>query len=237
MNDLNCWELKFELCCYSERLLKKLSEINDRSLFKNQVNLYEIKKAIYYTKKYHGNQKRESGDPYYTHPLEVAYMISDYDYGFKTNILVTSILHDILEDTVMTKIMLSTIFGFEVANQVEDLTRIKDSNKISSTELVNLLFNQKKRNILFIKLFDRLHNMQTIFAKRPEKIKTITNETIETFIMLALYLEIFPIEIQLKNLCLQAISIKNYDVEYEDFLFNDTFQLPFPIFQNELSPY
>jgi len=67
MNDLSCWETKFKPCCYSERLLTKLLLLNEN--VQQKIDILEIKKAIYYAKKYHGIQKRESGEPFYSHPL------------------------------------------------------------------------------------------------------------------------------------------------------------------------
>ena len=116
MKDLNCWETKFEPCCYSDRLVTKLLLLNETRKYK--VDILEIEKAIYYAKKYHGSQKRLSGEPYYTHPLEVAYNVADY--LFKTDVLVTSILHDTIEDTKLTKETISDIFSSVIANQVEE---------------------------------------------------------------------------------------------------------------------
>jgi len=170
MEDLKCWQTKFKFCDYSERLLIKLGLLN--KIKTPKVDILEIKKAIYYAKKYHGDQKRQSGEPYYMHPLEVAYKIANY--CFKTDILVTSILHDTLEDTELTIDMIDIIFGSNIANQVEGLTRIKAYGKISAAEIVRTLLRQHKDDLLLIKYFDREHNMQTINAKPPEKIsKTI----------------------------------------------------------------
>jgi len=141
MEDVNCWLEKFEECSYSNKLLTKLLLLNKTS--DNKIDITEVKKAIYYARKYHGEQKRQSGEPYYSHPIEVAFMVSDY--LLRTDILVTSILHDVLEDTKMTFEMIKAIFGERVANQVMDLTRIKgDGNKISSEAMVNSLWLQKK---------------------------------------------------------------------------------------------
>ena len=93
MEDINCWETKFKACVYSNKLLDKLLRLNEKT--DNKINIIEIKKAIYYAKKYHGDQKRLSGEPYYSHPLEIAYNIADC--FFTTDILVTSILHDTIE--------------------------------------------------------------------------------------------------------------------------------------------
>ncbi|KJW06490.1 HD domain protein [Orientia tsutsugamushi str. UT144] len=76
---------------YSKSLLNKLFEINVR--FNTKIDLDKVKKAIFYAKKYHSNQKRDTGEPYYMHPLEVAYMVADY--SFETDTIITAVLHDI----------------------------------------------------------------------------------------------------------------------------------------------
>ena len=76
MEDIHCWHTKFEPCYYSVRLIDKITKLNISA--SEQIDLTEVKKAIFYAKKYHGNQRRKSGEPYYSHPLEVAYMAADY---------------------------------------------------------------------------------------------------------------------------------------------------------------
>jgi (p)ppGpp synthase/HD superfamily hydrolase len=216
MEDTNFWGTKFEPCGYSSRLLDKLYGINAQA--KKEVNLSEIKKAIYYAKKYHGEQKRQSGEPYYSHPIEVAYMISDY--LFRTDIIVTSILHDTIEDTDLTFGMITSIFGEVVASQVMDLTRIKeDSRKISSAEMVELLFKQKKYDVLLIKLLDRLHNMQTISAKSSEKQRKIIDETLKCFLILSEIMELPKLSDALYNQCYQT-SIRLGLVKNNDPIFD-----------------
>jgi guanosine-3',5'-bis(diphosphate) 3'-pyrophosphohydrolase len=199
----------FESCSYSDRLLNKLKTLNHTS--PNKVNLSEIKKAIYIARKFHGEQKRESGEPYYSHPLEVAYMVADY--LFKTEYLITSILHDTLEDTKLTQGMIEELFNKNIAQQVEGLTRIKQHGKISSAELVEILWQQKEYELLLIKQFDRLHNMLTINAKSPEKIKKITKETFETFILLAAFLGIPNVEEQLIQICQNISNSQSITIE------------------------
>lgn len=193
------WESKFKSCYYSDRLLDKLHLISSNS--NKSIDCNKIKKAIYYAKQYHGNQIRQSGEPYYSHPLEVAYMTADY--LFETDIMVTSILHDTIEDTTLTKAHIQLLFDKVIANKVEDLTRIKKEQKISSLKLVQLLLDQKKHDILLIKYFDRMHNMQTIKAKSPAKIKKITDETLEIFLILGEQLKIKPKE---QNLLMQLCA-------------------------------
>lgn len=231
MRDLNCWEKKFESCIYSDNLLNKLLKLNLQA--ENKINITEVKKAIYYAKKYHGEQKRQSGIPYYSHPLEVASMVANH--CFKTDILVTSILHDTLEDTALTEVMIKDIFNPTIAWQVENLTRIKlDHNKlkqkISAAEILDLLWLQNKEDLLLIKLFDRIHNIQTINIKSPEKILATVQETLKKFISLSIYFQaknpsLFKINKTILNLCYQQLP-NSYNDSIIFYL--DNFQLPLP---------
>ncbi|EPS72634.1 guanosine polyphosphate pyrophosphohydrolase/synthetase, partial [Genlisea aurea] len=109
-----CMYYSFKSDLWSTKLLNKLEAQNSGHVAK--VDIAEIKKAIYCCKKYHANQKRNSGEPFYSHPLEVAYMVSNYI--FKTDIIITSILHDTLEDTTLTREKILSIFGPLIADQV-----------------------------------------------------------------------------------------------------------------------
>jgi guanosine-3',5'-bis(diphosphate) 3'-pyrophosphohydrolase len=238
MKDINCWEQKFDSCVYSDRLLGKLLKLNEKA--KNKINIIEIKKAIYYAKKYHGDQKRDSGEPYYSHPLEVAFNVADY--CFKTDILVTSVLHDVIEDTVLSEKMIEYIFDPIIANQVEALTRIKPDRKVKSAEIAQQLFLEKKEDLLIVKLCDRLHNMQTLGAKSEINITKISEETAMSFLILNIFLaDKFPkmliLEQQLTNLIYKYLNIvKQHYLKFEESDYADNFQLVFPGFQNGTDP-
>ena len=189
-------------CRYSRRLLDKLLAINKESKIK--IDFGKINKAIYLAQSYHDRQKRRTGEPYYSHPLEVAYIVADYI--FSTEIIITAILHDCIEDTLLTKEIITTEFSNKIANQVEGLTRIKKNQKISSAEIVKILYQQNKKDLLVVKLCDRLHNMQTIEAKPLDKIQKITLETLTTFLPLATYLEIPNIQQQLNKYCTNIMT-------------------------------
>jgi len=221
MQDMNNWQSKFSACCYSDKLLDKLSKMSDE--LNTEVDLTEVKKAIYYARKYHGTQTRQSGEPYYSHPIEVAIIVSNYLCD--TDIIVTSILHDTIEDTKLTKEMIATIFGGQVAEQVDDLTRDKVYGKISSAELVRLLWSEKKYRMLLVKQCDRLHNMQTIKAKSPEKIKKIVEETLSNYMSLAIYLNTPKIEHMLAQLCELAMHSQSAELTCDN-QDHDTFLLP-----------
>ncbi len=236
MNDISCWESKYQSCTYSESLINKINLQNEKS--NHKVDILQIKKAIYYAKKYHGSQKRLSGEPYYSHPLAVAELVAPY--CFKTDILVTSILHDTLEDTQLTKEQIACIFSQNIENQVEALTRIKIDQKISAANIIQLLWLRKNRDdLLLIKYFDRLHNMQTIKFKSLKKTLKTIDETLKQFISLGIYFkskipEMLIVEEQLIDLCYQNIIPDQQAQSLDLFLGSvDNFQLPFLVSQNE----
>jgi (p)ppGpp synthase/HD superfamily hydrolase len=214
-----------EPCQYSVRLIDKLKSLDT----KNVLDFDLINKAIYWAKKYHGDQKRKSGEPYYTHPLEVAYMISDYK--LKTDVIVASILHDIIEDTEVTVGIIFDNFGQRIAEMVDRLTRDRpDGSKLSIEEILNNAYNLKDKEVLLIKLFDRLHNMQTISVKILDKQIQESKETLNNFITLAMYLENITLEKTISYLCHQ-ISSDQKKIDEITFMYNfltqkDSYQLP-----------
>lgn len=169
---------------YSIRLIDKLKSLDT----KNVLNFELINKAIYWAKKYHGEQKRKSGEPYYTHPLEVAYMISDYK--LKTDVIVASILHDIIEDTEVTAGMIFDNFGWRIAEMVDRLTRDRpDGSKLSVEEILNNAYHLRDKEVLLIKLFDRLHNLSTLSSVILQKQLQTKLETISLFPLVCIFLD------------------------------------------------
>lgn len=231
VEDINDWQSKFESCSYSDRLLEKILLKNKNA--DQPIDINEVKKSIYYARKYHGEQLRKSGEPYYSHPLEVAYRVSDY--LFKTDALVVSILHDTIEDTLLTFEMIASIFGQEVANQVDDLTRIKKDRKISAAELMEALWVEKKYDLVLIKLFDRLHNMETIRAMSQEKAQSTINETLKYFLVLSEMMHLPSLGDYLYNECYKA-NVTSGLVTETGHDFATEFKLPrlpdLPIFEN-----
>lgn len=191
-------------CKYSDRLLEKLERLNIVNEIKFDIE--EIKKAIHFAKLYHGDQKRQSGEPYYSHVIEVAYMTSDYIS--ETDIVIVSLLHDIIEDTEVTQDFVASIFGESIASKVMDLTRVVVKDKKStSQDMVYRLWREKKYDIMLIKLCDRMHNMLTLSYKPSNKIKKTAEETLTAFIVLAAYLGTKDIENKLTELCMRYINV------------------------------
>ncbi len=172
-----------EPCYYSTRLIERLKSLDT----KGALDFALIDKAIYWAKKYHDGQFRKSGEPFYTHPLEVAYMLSEYK--LKTDTTVTAILHDIVEDTEVTAGIILDGFGWRIAEMVDRLTRDRpDGSKLSVETILNNAYEKGDKEVLLIKVIDRLHNMQTIGAKSPEKIKNTLIQTFQRFVSLSMYL-------------------------------------------------
>ncbi len=227
VKEIDCWQAKFESCAYSDALLNKLFLINDKTL--DKIDLLEIKKAIYYAKKYHGTQKRHSGEPYYTHPIEVAYMVADY--CFEVNAIVAAILHDVVEDTIASLEDIANIFGYRVAQIVERLTRFQLPNyRVSSGELIMCAYMLNDNVAVLIKLLDRLHNLQTIHVKTQEKQQKTYVEVIETFFLLSFTTD-HKIADQFEDYLNRNATAKKLRQEDQIFSYG-VYQLQFLDFQN-----
>lgn len=185
-------------CHYSTRLLKQLKSLDTD----NVLNFDLINKAIYWAKKHHDGQFRKSGEPFYTHPLEVAYMISEYD--LTTNVIVTSVLHDIIEDTEVTAGMILDAFGWRIAEMVDRLTRDRpDGTKISVEEILNNAYLKDDKEVLLIKVVDRLHNLITIESFDESKQKTSRSDTLSDFLPLLLKTENYRAIDLIEQLCIK----------------------------------
>ncbi|HJD55163.1 MAG TPA: HD domain-containing protein [Rickettsia endosymbiont of Pyrocoelia pectoralis] len=148
----------------------------------------------------------------YSHPIEVAMQLAEFIAEeapklYTAVMLQAALLHDTIEDTELTEEMINSIFGQEVATHVEGLTRVKPYGKISAEESLDLLIEQKRYSTALIKLFDRIHNLQTLGAKSPEKAKKIIKETLIHFISFATYLEIPILTNYLIELCHENLGI------------------------------
>ena len=189
-----------EDCQYSIRLVNRLKDLDQG----NQIDFDQVGKAIDWAKKYHGDQKRKSGEPYYTHPLEVAYMVSEY--LLKTDVIVAAILHDIVEDTEVTFGMILDNFSKRIMQLVDRLTRDRpDGTKWSVEEILDNAYENNDNEALLIKVVDRLHNMQTIGAKSPEKIVKTTHQTIDLFILISMYLQNTNLESRILQSCYKML--------------------------------
>ena len=148
-----------------------------------------LNRAYVYAMKAHGNQKRASGDPYFSHPLEVAAILTDLKLDDAT--ITAALLHDVIEDTDVTRGEIDEKFGPEIGELVDGLTKIKKldlvTKKAEQAENFRKLLVAISSDIrvLLIKLADRLHNMRTLGHKRPESRRRTSDETLEIYAPLA----------------------------------------------------
>jgi len=149
-----------------------------------------LNRAYVYTVQKHGTQKRASGDPYFSHPVEVAGLMTDLQLDQET--IMTALLHDTVEDTLATIEDIEANFGPEVARLVDGVTKLSKIETMPENERAAenlrkfLLAMSEDIRVLLVKLADRLHNMRTLhFIKKPEKRQRIARETMEIYAPLA----------------------------------------------------
>jgi RelA/SpoT family (p)ppGpp synthetase len=184
--------------------------------YMDQEQVKEVYRAYLFGAQLHEGQSRVSGEPYIYHPIAVARILAQMHMDVKS--IVASILHDVLEDTPATRKLVEREFGTDVAHLVDGvskLTTIKFKNKIEQqAENIQkvLLAMAKDIRVIMIKLADRLHNMRTLGALRPDKRRRIAQETLEIYIPIANRLGIFTIRHELENLVLKAMYPMRYRV-------------------------
>ncbi len=148
-----------------------------------------LNRAYVYAMKAHGNQKRASGESYFSHPLEVAAILTDLKLDDAT--IVTALLHDVIEDTPITRAEIDQLFGPEIGRLVDGLTKIRRldlvSKKAEQAENFRKLLVAISSDIrvLLVKLADRVHNMRTLEHMKPETRKRISEETVDIYAPLA----------------------------------------------------
>jgi RelA/SpoT family (p)ppGpp synthetase len=148
-----------------------------------------LDRAYVYAMMAHGAQKRASGDPYFSHPLEVAAILTDLKLDDAT--IIAALLHDTIEDTTATRAEIDDLFGPEIGELVDGLTKLKKLDLVSrqTAQAENLrkllLAIASDVRVLLIKLADRLHNMRTLDFMKPEARTRIAQETLDIYAPLA----------------------------------------------------
>ena len=149
-----------------------------------------LNRAYVYTVQKHGTQKRASGDPYFSHPVEVAGLMTDLKLDQDT--IITALLHDTVEDTLATIGEVEELFGGDVARLVDGVTKLSKIEAMPENERAAenlrkfLLAMSEDIRVLLVKLGDRLHNMRTLhYIKSPEKRARIARETMDIYAPLA----------------------------------------------------
>ena len=184
--------------------------------YKPDVNEALLNKAYVYAMQKHGHQKRASGDPYFSHPLEVAAILTDMHMDEAT--IATALLHDTIEDTTATRAEIDELFGPEMGKLVEGLTKLKKldlvSKKAEQAENLRklLLAISEDVRVLLVKLADRLHNMRTLDHMRQDKRLRIAEETMEIYAPLAGRMGMQGMREELEDLAFRYINPEAYQM-------------------------
>lgn len=191
-----------------DELYGKLIKLIRENMTENDVSLVE--KAYFIAKKAHEGQFRFSGEPYIIHPISVAIIL--YNLGMDGESMAAALLHDVVEDTDMTKENIQEEFGEDVANLVEGVTKLgkvpiftKEEQQAENVRKMLMAMSQDIR-VIIIKLADRIHNMRTLSFMRPDKRREKAQETLEIYAPIAHRLGIRGVKEELEDLAISYLD-------------------------------
>jgi len=176
----------------------------------NTESLEIIRRAYETANTRHIGQVRKSGEPYILHPLEVAYILALWQTGPKT--IAAGFLHDVIEDTEITKAELTNLFDEDIASLVDGVTKLTQLDYVSkeSAQAENhrkmLLAMSRDIRVILIKLADRLHNIRTLKHLRPDKQVRIAQETMDIYVPIAHRLGMFQVKAEYEDSCLRYLE-------------------------------
>lgn len=192
----------------ADDVIKKVSE------YMNDEHVKQVKKAYEFAKIAHQDQRRQSGEPYITHPIQVAGILADLHMDPET--VSAGFLHDVVEDTGAVLGDIRELFGDDVALIVDGVTKLSKIKYKSSQERLAenhrklLLAMCKDIRVMIVKLADRLHNMRTLKSLRPDKQRRIAKETLEIYAPIADRLGIGTIKWELEDISLRYLNPQQY---------------------------
>ncbi len=196
-------------------MVQTIAEFTELLVTYTPENRERIIRAAEKSRELHEGQLRESGEPYLVHPLQVAEIL--IDLRLDASAIVSALLHDVLEDTKMTRAELRQEFGKDVEQLVNGVTKIatvKAQNKsVQTTETIRkMLFAMVKDiRVILIKLADKLHNMRTLEYKKEHRRRAIAQETLDIYAPLAGRLGIAWLKDELEDLALKHVNNAAYD--------------------------
>ena len=189
------------------KLIKKVRSYNSNA------DIGIIKRAYAFANEAHKGKKRESGDSYIIHPLNVAFILADFHLDEKT--IAAGLLHDVVEDSLVRLKEIEKNFGKEIASLVDGVTNIskikKDKETFDSENIIKMLMaSTSDVRVILIKLADRLHNMRTLQYLNEERRKKIAKSTIEIYAPIAYRLGLYSVKGELEDLSFKFLFPKEY---------------------------
>ena len=185
-----------------------ISKIKNRNINKNK-----IIKAYKYAEEKHKDQKRKSGQPYIIHPLNVAYILAKL--GLDTETICAALLHDVVEDTDSTYNDIKELFGTDIANIVEGVTKLsilfKTTEKTKAENYKKMFIAMEKDiRVIILKLADRLHNIMTLEHLKRDRQIAISKETIELYAPIANKLGMYDMKVKLEDGAFKYLYPEDY---------------------------
>jgi GTP diphosphokinase / guanosine-3',5'-bis(diphosphate) 3'-diphosphatase len=198
------------------RLMRQYELIDRVKQYNPNTNEELLNRAYVYAMRAHGEQRRASGDPYISHPLEVAAILTDLKLDDAT--IAAALLHDTIEDTDATRAEIDRVFGHEIGLLVEGLTKLKRLELVSkeAKQAENLrkllLAVADDVRVLLIKLADRLHNMRTLGHQPPDARRRTADETLEIYAPLAGRMGMQQMREELEDLAFRELNPEGYKI-------------------------
>ena len=196
-------------------MMRQYELVEKVAAYKPELDEALLNRAYVYAMQKHGSQKRASGDPYFSHPLEVAAILTEMHLDEAT--IAVALLHDTIEDTDATRKEIDQLFGPKIGQLVEGLTKLKKldlvSKKAAQAENLRklLLAIADDIRVLLVKLADRLHNMRTLGPMAPEKRARIAQETMDIYAPLAGRMGMQDMRDELEALAFRHINLEAYE--------------------------
>src|SRR6201996_1011229 len=198
------------------RMMRQFELVDRVKQYNPKANEELLNRAYVYAMRAHGEQKRASGDPYISHPLEVAAILTELKLDDAT--IAAALLHDTIEDTDATRAEIDRLFGHEIGLLVEGLTKLKRLELVSreAKQAENLrkllLAIADDVRVLLIKLADRLHNMRTLAYKSPEARRRTAEETLDIYAPLAGRMGMQEMREELEDLAFRSLDPEAHEV-------------------------
>ncbi|EPR07508.1 GTP pyrophosphokinase [Agrobacterium radiobacter DSM 30147] len=197
------------------RMMRQYELVERVQKYKPDANEALLNKAYVYAMQKHGQQKRANGDPYISHPLEVAAILTEMHLDEST--IAVALLHDTIEDTTATRAEIDELFGEDIGRLVEGLTKLKKldlvTRKAKQAENLRklLLAISDDVRVLLVKLADRLHNMRTMEYMPADKRSRISEETMEIYAPLAGRMGMQDMRDELEDLSFRYLNPEAYE--------------------------